>query len=316
MITGSLQTKRDKSYVVISYKDDNKKWKQKWLPTELTAKEVKKLGKKKKEEIEQKYIEIFKNEQEENTKRELEMQKSDTDILENYKNMPFLDFIAESLKEFKNSVQETTYDNWCTIFKNRITNFFTPIEELKKQNKVMNKDIERKIYYKKQPTISEITTLQLQFFFDWVYDCGLKGSSADKFYVFYNKVFKRCIRLHIIKKSENPMQDIEKPKIAPFTGQFYSPEELNNMFSLVKGSVLEVPIFITSYYGLRRSETLGLKWDAIDFKNKCIIIRHTVTKVKGVGENQVISCKNLTKTSSRLWNITTCTRNRRTITMA
>lgn len=316
MITGSLQTKRDKSYVVISYKDDNKKWKQKWLPTELTAKEVKKLGKKKKEEIEQKYIEIFKNEQEENTKRELEMQKSDTDILENYKNMPFLDFIAESLKEFKNSVQETTYDNWCTIYKNRITNFFTPIEELKKQDKVMNKDIERKIYYKKQPTVSEITTIQLQFFFDWLYDCGLKGSSADKFYVFYNKVFKRCIRLHIIKKSENPMQDIEKPKIAPFTGQFYSPEELNNMFSLIKGSVLEVPILITSYYGLRRSETLGLKWDAIDFNNKCIIIRHTVTKVKGVGENQIISCKNLTKTSSRLWNNATCTRNRRTITMA
>lgn len=316
MVTGSLQTKRDKSYVVISYKDENKKWKQKWLPTELTAKEANKLGKKKKEEIEKKYVERFEKEQEEKSKKELEKQKSDIDIIENYRNMPFLDFIKESLKEFKNSVQESTYDNWCTIFKNRITNFFTPIEELKKQDKVMNEEVKRKIYYKELPILSEISVIQLQFFFDWLYDCGLKGSSADKFYVFFNKVFKRCIRLHIIKKNENPIDDIEKPKIEAFTGQFYSPEELNNLFSLIKGNVLEVPILLMSHYGLRRSEALGLKWDAIDFKNKCIIIRHTVTKVSGVGENQVISCKNLTKTSSRIWNNATCPRNRKTFIMA
>lgn len=298
MITGSLQTKRDKSYVVISYKDENKKWKQKWLPTELTAKEASKLGKKKKEEIEQKYIEIFKKQQEENEKRELEMQKSDTDILENYRNMPFLEFIEESLKEFKNSVQETTYDNWCTIFKNRITNFFTPIAELKKNNNVMNEDVERKIYFKRQLTISEVNHIHLQYFFDWTYDCGLKGSSADKFYVFYTKIFKRSVRLHIIKKSENPMQDIEKPKIAPFTGKFYSPQEINTLFDIIEGDVLEVPIKMGTVYGLRRSEILGLKWDAVDFENKCIIIRHTVTKVTGTGENQVISCKDLTKTTS------------------
>lgn len=51
-------------------------------------------------------------------------------------------------------------------------------------------------------------------------------------------------------------------------------------------------------YGLRRSEILGIKWDAVDFKNKCLVIRHTVTKVTGVGENQKISCKDLTKTTS------------------
>ena len=297
-ITGSLQTKRNVSYVVVSYKDENNKWKQKWLRTELDAKEAEKLGKKRKLEIEQKYVQQFKQELEENSKKELATQKSDCEILENYKNMPFLNFIEESLKEFKNQVQETTYDNWCSIFHNRITNFFTPIEELKKTNKVMNEEIERKIYYKKQLTISEISQLHIQFFYDWLYDCGLKGSTVDKFYTLFQKIFKRCVRLHILKKAENPMIDIEKPKIAPFTGQFYSPEELNQLFTIIKGNVLEVPILLASYYGLRRSEVLGLKWDAVDFKNKCLVIRHTVTKVTGVGENQVISCKDLTKTTS------------------
>lgn len=298
MITGSLQTKRNVAYVVVSYKDDNKKWKQKWIRTEMSAKDANKLGKKKELDIEKEYVEKFKKEQEENSKKKIEMQKTDTQILENYRNMPFLDFIEESLKEFKSQVEETTYDNFCSIYHGRITNFFTPIKELKQQNNVINEEIERKIYYEKQLTISEVTQIHLQFFFDWLYDCGLKGATADKYYTFYIKLFKRAVRLHIIKKSENPMQDIDKPKIAPFIGQFYSPEELNVLFEIVKGNVLEVPIKIGSMYGLRRSEIIGLKWDAVDFENKCIVIRHTVTKVKGTGENQIISCKDLTKTTS------------------
>ena len=41
---------------------------------------------------------------------------------------------------------------------------------------------------------------------------------------------------------------------------------------------------MAAFYGLRRSEIVGLKWDAIDFENKTISIQHTVvsTKVDGV----------------------------------
>ena len=40
--------------------------------------------------------------------------------------------------------------------------------------------------------------------------------------------------------------------------------------------------FMGSYYGLRRSEILGLKWSAVDFKKKTISINHTVVRVKTV----------------------------------
>ena len=59
MITGSLQTKRNVAYVVVSYKDDNKKWKQKWIRTEMSAKDANKLGKKKELDIEKEYVEKF-----------------------------------------------------------------------------------------------------------------------------------------------------------------------------------------------------------------------------------------------------------------
>lgn len=39
---------------------------------------------------------------------------------------------------------------------------------------------------------------------------------------------------------------------------------------------LHLVIALTAYYGLRRSEVLGLKWSAIDFAEKKIHIRHKV----------------------------------------
>lgn len=40
--------------------------------------------------------------------------------------------------------------------------------------------------------------------------------------------------------------------------------------------------FMGAYYGLRRSEILGLKWSAIDFRHKTLTINHTVVRVKTV----------------------------------
>ena len=40
--------------------------------------------------------------------------------------------------------------------------------------------------------------------------------------------------------------------------------------------------FMGAYYGLRRSEIPGLKWDAIDWERKTISIQHTVVRVTSV----------------------------------
>ena len=48
------------------------------------------------------------------------------------------------------------------------------------------------------------------------------------------------------------------------------------------------------YYGLRRSEMLGLKWDAIDFDKKTLMIKHTVVRTSG----NDVECKDSTKSRS------------------
>ncbi|MCX4343521.1 MAG: hypothetical protein OSJ53_06515 [Kineothrix sp.] len=38
------------------------------------------------------------------------------------------------------------------------------------------------------------------------------------------------------------------------------------LFSEIQGHVLEEMIIVTLFYGLRRSEALGLRWSAVDFE--------------------------------------------------
>jgi integrase len=52
-----------------------------------------------------------------------------------------------------------------------------------------------------------------------------------------------------------------------------------------------------AYYGLRREEVCGLKWNAVDFQYKTITIRHTVGEVSINGKQKLI-LKDSTKNQS------------------
>lgn len=56
---------------------------------------------------------------------------------------------------------------------------------------------------------------------------------------------------------------------------------------------------MTAFYGLRRSEALGLKWDAIDFERDTITIKHIVTNAKIDGKCEIV-CADRAKTKSSL----------------
>ena len=59
-------------------------------------------------------------------------------------------------------------------------------------------------------------------------------------------------------------------------------------------------IQMTAFYGLRRSEALGLKWDAIDFERDTITIKHIVTNAKIDGKCEIVcACLLYTSVSAR-----------------
>ena len=105
-----------------------------------------------------------------------------------------------------------------------------------------------------------------------------------------------CISKEFIIKS-NPADRVEKPRKAKYEATIYNQSELDKLFKVVKGDPLELAVILGAFYGLRRSEVVGLKWDAIDFERKTISIRHTVVQFTIDGKTQVVQ-KDSTKTKS------------------
>ena len=64
------------------------------------------------------------------------------------------------------------------------------------------------------------------------------------------------------------------------------------MLKVLKDESIYSAILITAFYGLRRSEVLGLRWSDISFKNKTVSICNTVV------EHDTIVVKERMKTES------------------
>lgn len=56
-----------------------------------------------------------------------------------------------------------------------------------------------------------------------------------------------------------------------------------NLFEAIQGNPVEIPILLAVWLGMRRSEILGLCWDAIDFKAARISVKRTYVKDKEKG---------------------------------
>lgn len=61
------------------------------------------------------------------------------------------------------------------------------------------------------------------------------------------------------------------------------------LLSCVKGDGAEFPVLMAAFYGLRRSEIMGLKWAAIDFDANTITIAHVVVEVSIDGKYTIVA---------------------------
>ncbi len=104
-----------------------------------------------------------------------------------------------------------------------------------------------------------------------------------------------AVKLDIIPS--NSADKIERPKKSQYIGDFYTLDELHLLFEKSKDDPLELVILITSFYGLRRSEVLGLKWSSIDFEKNIITIKHKVVQ-RNAKKNRSILLKDKTKNKS------------------
>ena len=257
-ITANLFIRRGLYYVILNYRDNNNKRKQKWIPTGLTEKGNNKRL------VNQKLIEV-----QQNYKKYLPSECSfETNEAEKY----FEIYLDEWLEGYKHKIEENTYCSYKTVV--------TKVSEYFKEKNIKLKDL--KPYH-------------IQKFYDYLYNKGLGGNTILHYHANIRKALDTAMKLDIIPT--NPADKIERPKKEKFIGDYYNLEELQLLFEKSKGDPLEIVILIASFYGLRRSEVLGLKWSAFDFVNNTITIKHKVVETI-VEDKRTLLMKDKTKNSS------------------
>ena len=94
----------------------------------------------------------------------------------------------------------------------------------------------------------------------------------------YSNILRPAIKKAYVEKrlAENIYDFMPAIKRERSHVSFYDQNELEILLSAVKNEKIGLPIKILAYYGFRRSELLGLRWEAIDFTNKTISINHKV----------------------------------------
>ena len=184
----------------------------------------------------------------------------------------FADFMEQWLEIVKSTVSIPTYSSYVNAVKSIIAPYF-------RKKKILLRDLQAhdiQMFYQEQ----------LQ---------SVKASSVIHYHANIHKALKYAVKNDMIPS--NPADKVERPKQDKFYGNFYDRDELNKLFEAVAGTKLELPVLLGAFYGLRRSEIVGLKWSAIDFEQNTITISHTVTSCNLDGKC-VIVAKDTTKTKS------------------
>ena len=244
-MTGCLQVKNDKFYIVLNVYENGKR-KRKWIATGLPVKGNKRRAEKMLREKQQEYE-----------------RKSGTihdDVL-------FSDYVRHWLTVAQRRVDEVTYQGYECLANGHVLPYFDALGIMLQgvTLPVLQAYIDEKKAHGRMD--------------------GKGGLSARSLALHKNilhQTLDEAVKNGLLPS--NPCQYVVLPKQERRRANFYSVAQLQALFDAIRDEPLYPLVKITALYGLRRSELLGIKWDSVDFERGTLTICHTVTKVSKVVE--------------------------------
>ena len=260
MNKGSLQQRHGTWYVVVSFKDEFGKPKQKWISTKLRVGNNKTKAKKEMKNI-------LKN---------LDLNKEIRQDRENSQDLYFVDFLKSYLEIKKQQVEPITYSQYVKESE-KISSYF-------KSMRIKLKDL--KPYH-------------IEGFYKSLYEKGLSGNTVLHFHILIRECLQYAFKNDFV--NVNVADKVDRPKTDGYKASFYTIDEIQKLFECIKEHECKLPIMLTAMYGFRRSEVLGLKWEAIDFGNKLIYVRHKIIETQIDGKRYIHKADKMkNKTSNRV----------------
>ena len=188
--------------------------------------------------------------------------------------MLFADYLLEWLEIAKGRLAVATYSSYAAMINKPIGPYFR----------------------QRNLTLRELEARHLQMFYSEMLR-KVKPNTVIHYHAIIHSALKYAVKTDMLV--QNVADKVDRPKKNSFQPVFLAAEEMQKMFEALRGTKLELPVLVAAFYGFRRGEVLGLKWDAIDFERGTISVIRTVTTITVDGKQTEIEQQSA-KTKSSL----------------
>ncbi len=176
----------------------------------------------------------------------------------------FAEFLKHQwLPAVKGNIELTTYSSYQGMLESRVYPYF--------------KEIGVTLANLKPKHIQDFYTMQSE---------RVKPATIKHYHAIIHEALEWAVNLELILY--NPSDRVTLPRNQAFIPEYYTAEELADLFKCIKGDEMELLIQMACFYGLRKSEAIGLKWSAINFDDNTFVIRHVVTKARVDGQKIIV----------------------------
>ena len=287
MLAGHLQEKGGKYYAVLNCKHSDGKRFPKWIPTDLPVKKGNKRAA-------EKLLDQFRTDYNVFGEFITDIEATPCDTLipsptgktgdaKNARNpgeMLFADYMLYWLSYKETEVDPVSYAGYCDSVETHIYPYFKELGV----------------------TLQELQPFHLKEFYllerkgdPGAGKKGKKGTTVVRYHANIHAALESAMADGLIGTNAAHKQ---RPGTEKFVGQFYLPEEALECIKCAEGTRFEWAVLFGLFYGLRRSEIVGLKWQNFDLERNIFTITHTVTELKRKGQKKVVYAKDKTKNKS------------------
>jgi len=180
----------------------------------------------------------------------------------NVKKILFSVYIKNWLNDIKSSVELSTWNGYEYIINKHVVPYFNDLNV----------------------SVQDLEPFQIQKYYNLKLEEGLSPNTVKHHHANIRKALQDALMQNIIPY--NVADRVKVPKCNTYQAKFYDVNQISQLLDLVKDTQIETVILLTSFYGLRRSEVLGLKWSAINFSNNTLVINNTITNLGGIIEKE------------------------------
>ena len=186
----------------------------------------------------------------------------------------FADYLEQWLERTKPNLQISTYSTYAQ-----------QIEKI------------AKYFRDRQISLIDLQPLDIANFYSNLQKSGKSVQLCEHYHVNIRKALQSALKAGLVPF--NPADRIDRPKSPKHVAKYYNRQQLDRLFACLEDDDYAYIYKMTAYYGLRRSEMMGIKWSNIDFENNMIVLNHTVIQTRLNGKS-IIVAKDRMKNSSSL----------------